>query len=497
MKKRDLYRLALVGAVIVVLLNTWIAARSLHKVINSQDWLTHTQQVIITTEQLVARVRASESAARGFVLTNSPVFEQQYSAAGDRTEESIDALQQLTADNPLQQAQIVELRSRIGAKMAVLEAGMAERRGHPEGMIDPTLLAAVVNDTPDRVESVQITIQNIQAEEQRLLHQRSEQEQHARTQVWGSFVIAFLLDFVLLVLAFEFLVRLSQEREILSENAEQISSLNTQLASLNAQLQAANSELEDRVALRTRELAFSNQELEAFSYSVSHDLRAPLRTIDGFSLALLEDFADNLNDTGRDYIARVRSGVQRMGTLIDALLQLSRVTRSELQAETVDLSQLATLVFNELQAAEPQRRVVFTAQPGVLVQGDARLLRIALENLIGNAWKFTSKVPEAHIEFGSRPGTDAEEHRTVYFIRDNGAGFDMQYVDRLFTAFQRLHGDRDFKGSGIGLATVSRIIRRHHGAMGAFSEPGQGATFHFTLAAVPNPAAPTGTTETL
>jgi signal transduction histidine kinase len=497
MKKRDLYRLALVGAVIVVLLNTWIAARSLHKVLNSQDWLTHTQQVIITTEQLVARVRASESAARGFVLTNSPTFERQYSAAGELTFESVDTLERLTADNPVQQAQIVELRSRIGAKMTVLEAGMAERRGHPDSTIDPDLLAAVVNDTPDRVESVQTTILNIQAEEQRLLRQRIEDENRARVQVWISFVIAFLLDFVLLVLAFEFLVRLSRERETLAESAEQIASLNTQL-------QAANADLEDRVAertqmleQRTRELAFSNQELEAFSYSVSHDLRAPLRTIDGFSLALQEDFAANLDDTGRDYIARVRAGVQRMGTLIDALLQLSRVTRSELQAESVDLSQLATLVFNELQAAGPERHVAFTAQPGVMVKGDARLLRIALENLIGNAFKFTSKVADARIEFGSRPGTGDNLGSTVYFIKDNGAGFDMQYVGRLFTAFQRLHGDREFKGSGIGLATVSRIVRRHHGDIGAFSEPGGGATFHFTLAAVPAAAAKTSATEKL
>jgi signal transduction histidine kinase len=173
-----------------------------------------------------------------------------------------------------------------------------------------------------------------------------------------------------------------------------------------------------------------------------------------------------------------------MGQLIDALLQLSRVTRTELSTEAVDLSQLATLVFNELAANDPQRqadparKVTFTAQPGVIAQGDPRLLRIALENLIGNAFKFTSRTPDATINFGSR----LEGGRTVYFVQDNGAGFDMHYVDRLFTAFQRLHGDRDFKGSGIGLATVSRIIRRHHGSIGAESVPGQGATFFFDLA---------------
>jgi light-regulated signal transduction histidine kinase (bacteriophytochrome) len=255
----------------------------------------------------------------------------------------------------------------------------------------------------------------------------------------------------------------------------------TRIAALNTELTQLNTALEVRVKQRTRELEASNQELEAFSYSVSHDLRAPLRTIDGFSLALLEDFSDKLNDEGRDYIARVRSGVQRMGTLIDALLQLSRVTRSELQADAADLSQLATLVFHELEASDRGRSVTFEAEPHVLVHGDPRLLRIALENLIGNAWKFTSKTEHARIEFGTRPATGDEAGDTVYFIRDNGAGFDMNYVDRLFTAFQRLHGDRDFKGSGIGLATVSRIIRRHHGMIGATGEPGRGATFYFTL----------------
>jgi signal transduction histidine kinase len=485
MKKRDVYRLALVGAVVVVLLNTFFAAHAIRNVFNSQEWLSHTQNVIIATEQLLARVRSAESASRGFVLTDSPDSEQQYNLATGRVEESIRQLQELTLDNPAQQRNIAELRSRVAAKMAVLETSMAERRGHPKGAIDAELIASIINDTPDRVENVQTALHNMLAEENRLLDQRKEEARIARREVWVTFIVASLLDFVLLVAAFEFLLRLSVEREIIAENAEKIASLNEALTGVNA-------ELEDRVAQRTqlleqrtRELAFSNQELEAFSYSVSHDLRAPLRTIDGFSLALQEDFADKLNVEGNDYIVRVRNGVQRMGTLIDALLQLSRVTRTELQSEDVDLSQLATVVFNELQSVEPSRRVTFIAQPGVHVKGDARLLRIALENLIGNAWKFTSKVSDPKIEFGSAPAADihgvAPGH-TVYFVKDNGAGFDMQYVDRLFTAFQRLHGDRDFKGSGIGLATVSRIIRRHHGTIGAESEVGRGARFFFTLA---------------
>jgi len=475
MKKSVLYRIALVGAICVVLLNTWLAARALHTLIDAQFWLSHTLEVIDDTQQLVAQVRTAESAARGYILTSSPAFEQQYVAANAQVAASIDEIQRLTGDNPSQQRRIVDLRFRINAKMTVLDAGIAVRRGHPTGLLDPAALGAVVRDTPDRIESVQAAIREIQGEEQRLLAIRTADATNAKRQAWISFSIAFILSFLLLVAAFELLMRADRDRETLAERAIEIESL-------NAALRAANTDLEDRVAQRTRELAISNQELEAFSYSVSHDLRAPLRTIDGFSLALLEDFADKLNEEGRDYIARVRSGVQRMGTLIDALLQLSRVTRTDLQTERVDLTSLATLVFNELHAADPTRQVTFAAQPGIVVQGDGRLLRIALENLIGNAFKFTSRTPDARIEFGTRPGTGDHAGQTVYFIRDNGAGFDMQYVDRLFTAFQRLHGDRDFKGSGIGLATVSRIIRRHHGTIGAEGTPGQGATFYFHLA---------------
>jgi signal transduction histidine kinase len=479
MTKSSWYRIALVGAISIVLLNTWLAARSLHTLINSEYWQAHTLEVISATEQLVAEVRTAESAARGFILTASPSFEQQYAHAAAGIDVSINHVQSLTGENLSQQRRISFLRNRVAAKMSILDSGIAVRRGHPTGMIDPSLLGPVIGDTPDRTESVEATVRAIEAEEQRLLAQRTHDTDSARREVWVSFSFAFVLDFLLLIAAFELLDRAERDRRQLAAGALELAAGAARIAVLNDELRDLNSDLEARVDQRTRELALSNQELEAFSYSVSHDLRAPLRTIDGFSLALQEDFADKLTDEGRDYISRVRNGVQRMGTLIDSLLQLSRVTRSEIQTEPVNLSQLAALVFNELQAADPERSVEFSAQPGLVVQGDARLLRIALENLIGNAWKFTSKTADARIEFAS----SLRDGRTVYFIRDNGAGFDMQYVDRLFTAFQRLHGDREFKGSGIGLATVSRIIHRHHGTIGAQSDTGRGATFFFDLPA--------------
>jgi signal transduction histidine kinase len=246
-------------------------------------------------------------------------------------------------------------------------------------------------------------------------------------------------------------------------------------AEINAeQVKLLNVELEDRVRQRTAELEATNKELEAFSYSVSHDLRAPLRSIDGFSLAILEDFNESLNDEGRDYIRRIRLGVQRMGGLIDSLLRLSRITRAELNRETVNLSALAEEVGEELKTEQSQREIRFVVEPGLEVMADPRLLRVALENLFGNAVKFTANKPAAHIEFGRSASGE-------FYVRDNGAGFDMRYAPKLFTAFQRLHGDKDFTGSGIGLATVARVIRRHHGSIRAEAEVGVGATFWFTL----------------
>jgi signal transduction histidine kinase len=470
MKRTDAYRLALTGSILIALLNVWLASHALHTLLQAQQWEAHTLEIISHTQALVAKLRSAESAARGYILTADPKFDQQYIQDSSQLNDEIASIGALTADNRSQQSRIPELRRRVAAKLSALDAGIDVRRGHPSGMLDPAELGPVINDTPDRAASVQAVIHDIEVEEQRLLSERTAQTDVARHQVWVSLTAAFSLDLILLVVAFRFLLRLQRDKEVLAGNAEEIRHLNTELQGLNTSLEA-------RVEQRTRELALSNQELEAFSYSVSHDLRAPLRTIDGFSLALMEDFSDKLNDEGRDYLGRVRGGVQRMGSLIDALLQLSRVTRSDVQRERLDLSQLATLVFNELMAADPDRKIHFTAQPDIMAQADPRLMRIAFENLLGNAIKFTSKVPEARIEFGS----SIERGRTVYFVRDNGAGFDMTYVDRLFTAFQRLHGDRDFKGSGIGLATVSRIVRRHDGDIWASSELDHGATFFFTL----------------
>jgi len=221
----------------------------------------------------------------------------------------------------------------------------------------------------------------------------------------------------------------------------------------------------------------ANRELESFSYSVAHDLRTPLRAIDGFSQALAEDYGDRLDLEGRRYLARVRHSAQRMAELIDDLLTLSRVTRSELRRERVDLSALAHTVLGTLQRLEPERQVEIVIAPALITHADPQLAAIALDNLLGNAWKFTSKRPDARIELGQTTRDGA----AAYFVRDNGAGFDMTYGDKLFGVFQRLHPETEFPGTGIGLATVARITQRHRGRIWADGLPGAGATFYFTL----------------
>ncbi len=248
-------------------------------------------------------------------------------------------------------------------------------------------------------------------------------------------------------------------------------------AKLFTETQQLNTELEQRVQERTAHLTAVNKELEAFSYSVSHDLRAPLRAVDGFSQALLEDYNDKLDSMGQDFLNRIRNESQRMGQLIDDLIGLSRYSRTEMNFVMVDLSKIASEIVAECKEKEPSRMVEVSIQEGVIGCGDERLIRVALQNLINNAWKFTSKTEKACIEFGCSQDNNPPE----FYVRDNGAGFDMAYVNKLFGAFQRLHGMNEFAGTGIGLATVQRIMHRHAGFIRAEGKLNAGASFYFTL----------------
>ena len=284
------------------------------------------------------------------------------------------------------------------------------------------------------------------AEERRLLVIRTADVRRNVRRTRFMLFLASGIDFALIVLMFRYFTRERHLRIRTEATAASLALSRQEVERKAEEIQALNHTLEERVRLRTSELENTNRELEAFSYSVSHDLRAPLRTIDGFSLALEEDYAEAVDDAGRDYIRRVRAGVQRMGQLIDALLQLSRVTRADITRQPVNLSALAETVAANLREEDPERSIEISVEPNLCVDADPKLMQVALENLMGNAAKFTGKVAHAQIQFGF----DAAQQ--AYYIKDNGAGFDMHYADKLFGAFNRLHGDKDFKGSGIGLS---------------------------------------------
>jgi signal transduction histidine kinase len=247
-----------------------------------------------------------------------------------------------------------------------------------------------------------------------------------------------------------------------------------------AEIQRLNTGLEQRVAARTAELEAVNKELEAFVYSAAHDLRAPLRAIDGFSQMVVEDATERLDDADREHLQRVRAAAERMGALIDHLIELSRTARVDLVSERVDLSAVAAEVLTDLRRLAPERRVEAVVQPGLVVEADATLIEVILVNLLGNAWKFTSQRETAHIDVGA---TDGDGER-AFFVRDDGAGFDLDNAEHLFGAFQRFHTPEEFPGDGIGLATVKRLVTRHGGRVWAEAEVGEGATFFFTLPAV-------------
>jgi len=284
-------------------------------------------------------------------------------------------------------------------------------------------------------------------------------------------------------------LQLRQLNEELLKTGQALEEANTSLRAMHetceknvmertAQIQNLNAELEQRITERTAELKAAYEEMESFSYSVSHDLRAPLRHIGHFSRFLLKGHVESMDEEGKDYLHRIIAAGQEMESLIEALLTLSRVTRGEMQREPVDLSMIAHSVARDLSNRDPNRHVEFVIEDGQEIKGDERLLRLVMNNLMDNAWKFTGEREDARIEFGATQGPDGNK---AFFVRDNGVGFDVAHASRLFSAFERLHPASEFPGTGIGLATVQRVIKRHGGSIWGEGDVGLGATFYFVL----------------
>lgn len=462
----------LLVATIIVALNALFAFRSVHSLLESEHWVEHTWQVINQVERIMGSAKDAETGSRGYLITGEESYLEPYHSATQEMPAELDQFQRLTSDSPSQTIRISEMRLAVKQRLSSLQQGIDLRSTGSKDTLRALVLSGTGKAEMDHLRHI---ADDMESEERRLLAIRTASAQSNSARARYTIGLASALDFLLIVLVFRYLAHERRIRFASEVASERLAVARAEADERAEEVRSLNASLEQRVNLRTAELLSINRELEAFSYSVSHDLRAPLRTIDGFSLALEEDYASVVDEAGRDYIRRVRNGVQRMGQLIDALLQLSRITRSEIVHESFNFSQMAESVADNLLEENPGRDITVNIEPNLQVLGDSKLLRIALENLFGNAIKFSSKKPSAVVEFGW------DKSKNAWFVRDNGAGFDMHYSDKLFNAFNRLHGDKDFKGSGIGLATVARVIHRHHGQIWADSVVDHGATFWFTL----------------
>jgi signal transduction histidine kinase len=439
------------GVLIVLIGNAAVAYRNLRTLVKISRTVTHAHEVQRAIEGVYSEVIDMETGQRGFLLTGDEAYLAPYETARERISARLEQLNSLTKDNPAQQQRLEELKPLVAARQATLAHGVEVRRSQG---LDAAMGEVSSGRGKREMDQIREIITAMQQAEDNLLKRRARQSRASARQVVLEFAIATALAVAAVVGLFGLYRRDVAERR------------------------RAQAELERRVTERTAELEAANKELEAFSYTVSHDLRAPLRAIDGFSRILIDDFSASLPAECQDYLRDVRENTQQMGRLVDDLLIFSRLSRQPLKRETIDTAELVRQVVEDLRAEMDGRQVALRIGGMPASHGDAALLKQVWANLLSNALKYTSKRSAATIEVDSLNAPDGEP---IYFVRDNGVGFDMQYAHKLFGVFQRLHRAEEYSGTGVGLAIVQRIVQRHGGRVWAEARPDEGATFFFTL----------------
>ncbi|MFZ0771691.1 MAG: CHASE3 domain-containing protein [Candidatus Sulfotelmatobacter sp.] len=495
-------------AVLLTIFMGFSSWRSTRLAANDSDWVVHTYAVMEKLRVTHQHVIEVETSARTFALVGQDPLLAHYEVARDAVAQDGDELRRLTADNPNQQRRLDVLEPQVRAALELAAKIIAKRQ--QTGAVAGT---SEVLETESLMDGVRATAQEMQAEETRLLSQRTQRTEAARRMtgfimVFGVLVGAGLLTVAKFAVSREVdvssraraqlsimnaeleqrveqrtadlqseIVEHKRAKEQLAGQAEELSRQTEELLRSGREIQKMNEELEGRVVKRTAQLEEANKELEAFTYSVAHDLRAPLRHIGGFSKILLEDFNSALDPEAQRYLQRIQEGAGNMGQLVDELLGLARVGRQSLNLQAAGLNSIVAEVISMLQPEAEGRRIEWKIADLPFVECDPSMMRQVFQNLLSNALKYSRPRAQAVIEVGLLH----KDGQAVIFVRDNGVGFNMKYADKLFGVFQRLHRVEDFEGTGVGLATVQRIVKKHQGRVWAEAELDRGATFYFTI----------------
>jgi len=442
---------------ILVLFIFYLFTKNNSNFISTAKSVEHTNEILYQSEQIISAAKDIETGVRGFIINGNETFLEPFYKGKDNVYDAIEKLHIITLDNPTHQKRIDSLNKVIHELIALNIKQIRLKKASPALSEEQFVILVKGQNLMDSARH--ITIRTQQEEAKLLVGMYSDNKQSLTITRWLVYILGAVIA-LLLLLALYLLLKSFNRRE----KADQL-------------IQELNTGLEKQVLRRTAELEESNKELESFSYSVSHDLRAPLRAIDGYTRALKDDYGDKLDAEGNRLLQVVMKNALKMGSLIDDLLAFSRFGKQSLFKAPINMKELVYGVINDLQVVQPQNAIRFTVQELINVQADSNMIRQVLMNLISNAIKYSSKTEKPVIEIGSF----VEGPNIAYYIKDNGVGFDMQYYDKLFGVFQRLHSSKEFEGTGVGLATVKRIITRHDGTIRANSVIGEGATFIFSL----------------